>query len=135
MMATTTIKIKSDTKNLKDIRSFIRKVTSENGFSKQETDGIVLAVDEACTNIIRHSYSGDNTKDIIISTEAYQDKLLITLQDFGEKPDLHRVENPPPEKLRKGRYGVVFIKKLMDKVEYDLSPEKGTILKLVKYRK
>lgn len=135
MMPATTIKIKSHTKNLKEIRSFIHGASSEHGFSKQEIDGIVLAVDEACTNIIRHAYNGNNTKDIIITTEASPEEFVITLQDFGKKPDLYRLENPPPEKLRKGRYGVIFMKKIMDKIDYDLSPEKGTILKLIKYRK
>lgn len=129
------ISIKSDPKNLKEIRCFIRSTAESSGFCKEDTDAIVLAVDEACTNIIRHAYNCDCTKDIIITTQTEKDKLTITLQDFGEKPDFSRLENPPKEKLRKGRYGVVFIKKIMDKAEYDTSSEQGTVLKLVKYKK
>lgn len=134
-MMATSIKIKSDSRNLKEIRSFIRKVAEEYGFEKAKIDEIVLAVDEACTNIIRHSYKGDPTKNIIITIEQEKNKLIITLRDFGEKPNLDKIYTPPSEKLRKGGFGVIFIKEMMDEVTYDISPEKGTILRLVKYKR
>ena len=56
--------IKSNTRNLKDIRSFVRGIAQEGGFGSKDIDGIVLAVDEACSNIMRHAYKGDLEKDI-----------------------------------------------------------------------
>ena len=123
---------KSDTKYLKDIRTFISMVTNKAGFSKEDNDNILLAVGEACTNVMRHAYCGDTTKDIIINCEEDKEKLTISITDFGKKPDVSKLECSHKEKLRRGGYGVICIKSIMDDVSYDLSPEKGTILKLIK---
>ncbi len=135
MMATDTVKFTSNPKNLKDIRAYMRKISKQAGFSEKEIHDIVLAVDEACSNIIRHAYKQDYHQEILISTEQKKDKLKVVLQDFGCKPNMKKMENPPTEKLRCGGYGVIFINKLMDEVHYDLSPAAGTILTLIKTRK
>lgn len=127
------LKIKSTTENLKEIRAFIKNIAQISNFTKDTIDSIILAADEACTNVIRHAYKSDKTKDIDITTQSEPDKLTIKIRDYGIKPDLQRLENPPKEKLRTGRYGVVFIKTIMDEINYDLSPKKGTILTLTKY--
>lgn len=135
MMATDSINIYSDPKNLKVLRDYISEKAEICSFTEKQKHDVILAVDEACANIMRHAYSGEKDKEIIVTVDCGQDALTVTLQDFGKKPDLKKLDNPPQEKLRQGGYGVIFIKHLMDEIDYDLSPEKGTILKLVKYNK
>lgn len=126
--------IKSDPANLKKVRSYIEKSAQEAGFSQLDTHNIVLAVDEACTNIMRHSYKGDKSREISISIDSVPDKITIILRDFGIKPDMEKIKHKPKNKIRQGGYGTILIKKIMDEVRYDTSPEKGTILTLVKYK-
>ena len=128
------IVIKSDTRNLKDVRSRIREIAEKNKFNNDEINNIVLAVDEACANIIRHAYKEQPEGDIVISWEEDNDKLTITLQDYGDKPDLKRIKSVPREKMRRGGFGLVCIRKIMDKINFDVSQPTGTILTLVKHK-
>ncbi len=130
------IKVKSLTENLGKIRTFLFGVAEEAGFDKKKIEEIVLAADEACTNIIKHAYEFDPTKDIEISAVFENKKLTITIKDTGKKFKPQSLEPPDLEaKLKKrksGGLGVHLIKTLMDKVEYDFSNPGFTILKLVK---
>ena len=48
--------VQSRTENLSKIRDFVSNKASESGISNDEVENIMLAVDEACTNIIKHAY-------------------------------------------------------------------------------
>ena len=45
--------VKSRTENLSLIRDFISSQAASSGLSAEEIENIMLAVDEACTNIIK----------------------------------------------------------------------------------
>ena len=47
--------VKSTTANLSKIREFMKETAHECGFSDDVIGKIILAVDEACTNIIKHA--------------------------------------------------------------------------------
>lgn len=129
----TTLKIKSHPKNLKQVRKLIRETSIEYGFSKSDSDKIALAIDEACTNIIKHAYKNKKDNEIIITLDFISNNMVIHIQDFGIKPDPDKLPKHPPKELRIGGYGLIFIHSIMDEVEYDTSQPTGTILKLVKY--
>ena len=128
------IVIKSDTRHLKDIRSRIRGIAEKSKFSEDEINNIVLAVDEACANIIRHAYKERAGGDIIIGWEEDAGKLTIKLEDHGVKPDLEKIKKLPREKVRCGGFGLVCMKKAMDEINFDISRPDKTILTLVKYK-
>lgn len=109
----------SNPKNLCRIRKKISELAGKAGFTKNEIGGIVLSVDEACTNIIRHSYLDDYTKKINIKTEITKKQLKITISHYGIKPNLKKIKGMRPKKIKPGGLGVYFIKKIMDKVKYN----------------
>ncbi|MEK6649758.1 MAG: ATP-binding protein, partial [Bacteroidota bacterium] len=59
--------VRSTTDHLLEVRSFIDAAARQFGFSDDEVANIVLAVDEACTNIIKHAYGGQPTGEIRIT--------------------------------------------------------------------
>lgn len=124
--------ILSSPKNLSMARNKIRQFLQKKQFLKNEISKICLAVDEACTNIIRHSYRNDHTKKININI-IYGKHLKITIRDYGTKPVLNKISGTRPSKIRPGGLGVYLIKKIMDKAVYDTSFKKGTKLTLIKY--
>ena len=130
------IKVKSRTENLGKIRTFLYSISEAAGFDKKKREEIILAADEACTNIIKHAYEFNPDKEIEISVFFQNDKLTIIIKDTGKKFHPQSVEPPDLEaKLKKrksGGLGVHLIKTLMDDVEYDFSNPDINILKLVK---
>ena len=93
----------------------------------------MLAIDEAITNVIRHTYKNDSAQDIEITGHSDRDALYVSIRDFGPKPDLSKIQSRDLEDVRPGGLGCHFIKEIMDEVEYDIQThEIGTELKLIK---
>jgi len=125
--------IKSHPRHLAEVRQFVRRATAEAKFDRDLTFNIVLAVDEACANIIRHAYGGDFGKDIIIQAEITPDAVEFRLRDFGRQVDPDAMRSRNLDDVRPGGLGCFFIRKTFDIVEYTHLPV-GTELRLVKHR-
>lgn len=125
-------------KNLAEISDFIIDQAQQAGFSPAEVYAIQTAVDEACSNIIDHAYGGENLGEIEIIIKEIEEGLQIILKDEGEPFDPDEISDPDitsPLEIRKERgLGIFFMRKLMDKVEYDFSQSKNNKLILEKYK-
>jgi anti-sigma regulatory factor (Ser/Thr protein kinase) len=129
------LEIKSHPRFLTLVRILGYEVALMAEFSQEEARDFKLALDEACTNVIKHSYHYDYTKPIIISFYLYSDRLETLIQDFGEKVDPSKIRSRPINDVKPSGLGVYIMRKLMDVVEYDHTPSQGPRLKLVKYKK
>jgi serine/threonine-protein kinase RsbW len=58
------IQIESRTERLIAVREFVSAAARSFGFNDEDVSKIALAVDEACTNIIKHAYQFDPKKTI-----------------------------------------------------------------------
>jgi anti-sigma regulatory factor (Ser/Thr protein kinase) len=103
------------------------------GFGLKDRDKICLAVDEACSNIIRHSYEGKTDGEIIIKCTVDTDSMTISIRDFGQKFDVSKVKPRNPETAGPGGLGIHMMRNIMDRLDYDCSHECGTELRMVKY--
>lgn len=126
------LEIPSDPACMKIVRSSVESLCSMAGLSENESSKVVLAVDEACTNIIRHSYDGASDRPIICEGELEDRKLLFVLQDFGKKVDPSKIRSRELADVRPGGLGVHFIQEVMDKMEFEDCGEEGTRLFLEK---
>ena len=119
---------------LSPFRKELRHILTQAGWEKKTTEEILLAVDEALTNIIRHAYQGKPGK-MTVSVAATEDKVEIVLEDFGQKFDPTQV--PPPElpRHKPGGLGVHFIRTIMDQMIYDDQGLAGNRLRLIKCKK
>lgn len=105
----------------------------QSGWEKKTVEEVLLAVDEALTNIIRHAYRGKSGK-MTVDVDITGDKIEFVLEDRGEKFDPTQV--PPPELPRQkpGGLGVHFIRTIMDQVIYEGQQAEGNRLRLIKYK-
>lgn len=116
------LRVQSSTDNLQSIRDFIHDKAAEQGIGRDVVEKIVLAVDEASTNIIKHAYHSSPDGDIIISLSFTDSECVITLKDFGNGFNMGKIKAPDMKKYLKekrvGGLGIHLMKILMDHVEY-----------------
>lgn len=135
MTEVVTLTIPSHPKYLYVIRSALYPIVLDAGFKKKEAGKIILAVDEACSNIIKYAYGGDHTKTITLTVTAEEKRLNLQLKDFGKRVDVSKVVPRKLEDIRPGGLGTHFMGTVFDRVDYDSSEGKGTVLTLVKEKR
>ena len=128
--------IESKTEHLIEVRDFIASAAREFGFSDEEVSKISLAIDEACTNIIKHAYGFDPTQQIGIIVRGGNGTFEVLITDHGRQFNPSSVPSPDMKEyltnFRRGGLGVYLMRSLMDKVEYSIRPGKNEV-RLVKY--
>lgn len=133
------IKLPSETSNLDIIRKFISGIAENMGFSEEDVYKIELAVDEACSNVIRHAYQGlnDREKIIDITVRTKADRIEIVVADHGQGFDPDKLPTPKIEeymkKMKRGGLGIYLMKTLMDRVRFKINPGVRNEVKLVKF--
>ena len=121
----------SDARQLAPFRAKLRTVLLKMGLKEKSIAELVLAVDEAMTNSIRHAYAGKEGKiKVVVFDRA--DRIEISIEDSGRKFDPTKI--PPPELPPKkpGGLGLYFIKILTDNAAYDSEYAGGNRLRLTK---
>jgi anti-sigma regulatory factor (Ser/Thr protein kinase) len=120
-------------------RSAVRKANEIAGLSDKDNDSVTLAVDEALTNIIRHSYGGPCSKPIIIQYNSIPPRkdqpaaLEIIIRDFGKQVDPATIKGRDLDEIRPGGLGVHIIQSVMDKVNYAQAEGEGMQLTMTKF--
>jgi len=108
--------------NLALMRSFVRHFLDSMPISERDRTLMVLGVDEACTNIIRHAYELRDDQLIALSLEIRDDCVRMRLRDYGMQPPveaLHR-RRQRDEVIRPGGLGLMMIRNAFDQVDYIL---------------
>ena len=128
--------ISSTTDNLALVREFIETKGREFGLSAKEISHISLAVDEACTNIIKHAYNNSKNEKIKIKIEKKEKRITVTLTDNGSHFDPSVIPEPnivEKQKMKKGGgLGIFLMKRLMDEVKYNAKGSSNELI-LIKH--
>jgi serine/threonine-protein kinase RsbW len=134
---TATLHIESRTERLIAVRDFVSSAAREFGFADEEVSKIALAVDEACTNIIKHAYKFDPHKELTVTVKGGNGAFEVSISDTGRQFNPSSVQPPDMKEylshFRRGGLGVYLMKTLMDKVEYNIEPGKPNEVRLIKY--
>ena len=121
---------------LKLVRGSIRAAARMCGFDDRAAQSIVLAVDEACQNIIVHGYGARGDGAVILGLFQCEGGILVRLRDFAPRVDPATVKPRDLSDVRPGKLGSHFIREIMDTVEFQAvpgSPEgKGNLLEMTK---
>ncbi len=84
-----------------------------------EVDLIVLGVDEACANIIRHVYQREETRLIGLSCEQLETGLRFRLRDYGSNgAQPAQWSGRSLEAVQPGGLGLHLIRSAFDHVDY-----------------
>ncbi|OGW55621.1 MAG: hypothetical protein A2Z46_01675 [Nitrospirae bacterium RBG_19FT_COMBO_55_12] len=129
------LSVPSHPKYLYVIRSTLYPLVLDAGFGKKEASKIILAVDEACSNIIKYAYEGDHAKTITLTVTVDAGRIAIQLKDAGKQVDVSTIAPRKLDEVRPGGLGTHFMGTVFDTVEYDTTQGTGTVLTLVKEKK
>jgi len=125
------------TEELNHIREIVEAEALRFGFDEQTAFQLALAVDEACTNIIKHSYGGDPSQSFEFEISTADDSFVISLTDRGKtfnpkglpQLDMYRYF----EQMRRGGLGVHIIHLVMDDVDYTTATNHSNLLRMIKH--
>jgi len=118
---------------LQPLRNFVRELASQQGCCDENLDCMVMAINEACMNVIQHAYGGREDGEIIIEFWKDDCELLVRIYDFAEKVDLQAIKSRDLDEVRPGGLGVHIIHQVMDSVEYKNQPDSvGNVLEMRK---
>ena len=123
------------------VRGTVERLTEYLGFPITEARSITRAVDEALSNIVRHSYGNRPGQPITMyfrrarrhrQCAEVESGLEILLCDRGPAVDPSKFRGRPLEEIRPGGLGLHFIHQGMDFVEFSRNRATNR-LRLVKY--
>ncbi len=117
--------------------SVVRAVTARMGQLHEMTetaiDDIKLAVDEACSNVIKHAYRGETSRKITLRYTIKRGVFTVNIDDNGIKSAIEQMRGRSLDDVKPGGLGVHFIRKVFDVVELDDRKQRGNRLILIKY--
>jgi anti-sigma regulatory factor (Ser/Thr protein kinase) len=125
------LKFPADTCELAAMRQDARGFLIDAEVPEMDAELMVLALDEACTNIIRHAYGGCTKRVIRLNMERLQRGIRCTLRDYGARCDPAKIRSRELTDFRPGGLGVRILHSAFDHVLYEPKP-RGTRLTLVK---
>lgn len=107
------------------VRQKLRETLSACGQPAQETNSVVLAVGEACMNIIQHAYGPDDHGDILLEVELENggagkagSELIFRLTDFASrKTCAEQLKSRALDEIRPGGLGCFIMQQVMDEVK------------------
>jgi len=130
------LKVKAKLENLAVIGNFVAEAMKQLSV-EQQTFQVQLAVDEACTNIIQHAYSGESEKSIRILCSMSGNDLVIKIRDWGKPFDPDSVSPPDTEselfERKLGGLGIFLMRQMMDEVRYVFHARRYNELIMIKH--
>jgi anti-sigma regulatory factor (Ser/Thr protein kinase) len=117
------MEVRSDPRLLGSIRNAVRGWVEAHGIASELVDNVVLAIDEACSNAIRHSYEGRCEHTLELTLRAEEECLEFQVCDHGLPCPPDRVQRrslsaPDEEDLKPGGLGVQLMYEVFDEVRF-----------------
>lgn len=127
------IEMPSDVNMLGDVREHVCRLVSPLGFPEAALFDVKVALGEALANAVRHGSPGGANSAVRVDVSAYSDRVVIEVTDsgvgFDGTPSCH------DDVYASGGRGIMFMRALMDRVEFECPESGGTTVRLVKHRR
>ena len=122
--------------NLNAIREFILEAAQSAGLGRERGGELLLAVDEAATNIVMHGCPQGGCS-IELEFRSNPDVCIVRIRDDAPLFDPTAVTDPdlavsPLDREKPGGFGVYLFKRLVDQASYRTTPDGRNELTLLK---
>jgi serine/threonine-protein kinase RsbW len=120
---------------LPKVDEYVERKLRKMGVDKDKLADIAISVTEAVTNAVVHGNKNDLKKKVAINLKAGSSCVEITVEDEGNGFDPVAIQCPIEEAniLKPVGRGIFILKSLMDKVDFIIQPQKGTIVRMIKF--
>ncbi|MFP6682516.1 MAG: ATP-binding protein [Gammaproteobacteria bacterium] len=127
------LRFNSDPKKLRMVRERVQEIAEEFGCSKKLISDLVIAINEACMNIMQHAYKGEKSGKILLEIQKATGEVQVLLTDFADPIDPDGIQPRDLEDVKPGGLGTYFIREIMDDCIYGhLDNNAGNYLKMRK---
>lgn len=130
--------VRSDPGDLPQVRALVQRVADSAGFNEEEIGRLILAVDEAIANVIKHGYDGREDQPVEVFARCIQEQgvpgIALEVRDFGKQVPPEKITGRDLKNVRPGGLGVHIIRTVMDRVKYSAAQGGGMRLEMVKLK-
>ena len=120
------------------VGAVVRWFCRQAGLSDERCQELEVAVDEACTNVIRHAFPEPANGEMTVVCSALPNGLEVTVQDKGKPFDPEHGHQIARDKRSRdpasGGMGLLLIRQLTDAVRYRWDEREGNQFTLVKHK-
>ncbi len=117
-------RVQASTEHLAMVRDRVRQCIERAGVSGKIINQVVLASDEAVTNVIRHSFDNDGVSEVEIEIVVDGEKIKLTVRDNASPFDPTKIPDLDMEEHvrsgRKGGLGMYLMRKIMDEIKHNI---------------
>jgi serine/threonine-protein kinase RsbW len=124
--------VPSELGHLPIARMFVEGACQAGGFDQTVTDAVVLAANEATSNVIRHAHRDCPGSPLRIQCRLLAEGIEVCIFDEGPCFDLDSVPPLDPSEVRVGGRGIFLMRSLMDELTIQPRQERGNVLRMVK---
>jgi anti-anti-sigma factor len=126
------IEMEADVNNLAGVREQVCSIVAPLGFPDSSLFDIKVALGEALANAVRHGLPANGDGLVRVDVTAYPDRVVLEVMDNGRGFD--GTHSGSDDLYAPSGRGIMFMRALMDRVDYDSSPLGGTLVRLTKHR-
>jgi sigma-B regulation protein RsbU (phosphoserine phosphatase) len=127
------LRVPARAERLKEVRCAVGEAAARCGPGADWVRDVVMAVDEACQNVIRHAYGEGTDGEVIVEIRRRGEAIVIELRDFADPVEAKKIKPRDLDDLRPGGLGTHFMREVMESVEYLVPAQgRGNLLRMVK---
>ena len=128
--------IKNEMTEVERLCDFVMSFCQQLSVTNKCANNVCLAVEEAVVNVINYAYPHGTQGSISIMMESGQETLTVVIKDRGKPFDPTKVAevdvSSDAEHRQIGGLGIFIIKRMMDRMDYERTPDGYNLLRLEK---
>ena len=126
--------LRADLNYLGDARDWTRRHAEEAGFAAREVGELELLITEAVSNIIRHGYQLDGSREVELGAQLFDDRLVLRVVDEGPSFDPTKGEPVDLSEPKAGGYGLYLMETLADELTWQRREDGANEVTITRFR-
>ncbi len=116
------LRIASNSEHLKEIRDRVEEICAQSDIEEDQARLLVLAVDEAVTNIVHHAQDTDRDGEVVVQIDINEVRFRAHIEDYtnGQTPEVGDQDiREHLEESRRHKLGIFLMQCIMDEISYN----------------